>query len=256
MLYAPVYLTDEALSELYSGMPDNTAGLSPDYLSRTQEGYFNFLREHCSMEGDFFELGPDVGLFTQFAAASPRLGKFWLYEPNRNVHAKLSECVSARTFEIRTEMKDFSAIPDGSLAVCVLIHVLDHLPDVGPVMRELRKKLRADGKMLIVTHDEHSWASLVFGRRWPPFCLQHPLLFSRKTTATFLASAGLEVVETRKSVNYFPITYIIKHVLYASGLKWVSNWNWNALVIPMKLGNIMTVAVPNGSGGAPVRTGQ
>jgi len=142
MLYAPVYLTDDALAELYGSMPDNTAGVPEAYLERTQQGYYTFLKRHCAMQGDYFELGPDVGLLTQFVAADSEISKMWLYEPNRNVAKVLAERIKGKIFEIRTEMKDFSAVPDGSLGVCVMIHVLDHLTDVGPMMRDLARKLR------------------------------------------------------------------------------------------------------------------
>lgn len=242
LLYAPVYLTDSALGELYGSMPDNTGGLSADYLQKTQKGYVDFLMEQKGISGDYFELGPDVGLLTQIIAGDPRIGKMWLYEPNTAVASILADRVKGKAFEIRTEMKDFSAVPDGSLGVCVLIHVLDHLPDVKAVMQALARKLRPGGYLLVVTHDERSLLARAFGSRWPAFCLQHPLLFNRKSTAMFLSGCGLQVIETRKSANYFPLTYLFKHLLYAAGLERIAGWKWNAFVVPLRLGNIMTVA--------------
>lgn len=250
MLYDPVYLTDDALAELYGSMPDNTAGMPETYLERTQQGYYSFLKRHCAMQGDYFELGPDVGLLTQFIAAEPGIGKMWLYEPNRNVGPILAEKVKGKAFEIRTEMKDFSAVPDGSLGVCVMIHVLNHLPDVASIMRGLARKLRPDGRLLIVTHNERSLLARVLRERWPAYCLQHPLLFNKRSTAKFLATCGLKVVETRRSSNYFPATYLLKHLLFALGLGRIAQWNSYACVIPLKLGNIMTVARPQKDAGA------
>lgn len=251
-LYSPSYFTDDALAELYGSMPDNTAGMRDTYLERTQQGYYSFLKRHCAMRGDYFELGPDVGMLTQFIAAEPGIGKMWLYEPNRVVGPILAEKVKAKAFEIRTEMKDFSAVPNGSLGVCVMVHVLDHLPDVAAVMRVIARKLRPDGYLLIVTHDERSLLARILRERWPAYCLQHPLLFNKRSTAKFLSTCGLEVVETRKSTNYFPATYLLKHLLFALGLGRVAQWNSWACVIPLKLGNIMTVARPQKDAGAGV----
>jgi hypothetical protein len=244
ILFTPIYLSDSALSDLYGAMPDNTAGLDKRYLEATQHGYFEFLSKHSSLSGDYFELGPDVGLFTKFVAAEQAVRKLWLYEPNRSVAQGLSLQTNGKPFEIRTEMNDFSAIPDGTLSTCVLIHVLDHLPDVRHVVMALRRKMSPEGRLLIVTHNEHSWPARFFRHRWPAYCLQHPLLFNKTSTSSFLASVGFEVIETRNSVNVFPLTYLIKHFLYAMGITSISDWNWSAFPIALRLGNIMTVAKP------------
>jgi SAM-dependent methyltransferase len=223
-------------------MPDNTGGLSEAYLQKTQQGYVDFLMERDGVGGDYFELGPDVGLLSQVAAGNPNIGKMWLYEPNRSVAAALGERVKAKPFEIRAEMKDFSAVPDGSLGVCVLVHVLDHLPEVTAIMQALARKIRPGGYVLVVTHDERSVLARILRSRWPAFCLQHPLLFNPKSTKMFLGRCGLEVIETRRSTNYFPLTYLAKHLLYALGLEGIARWKWNAFVVPVRLGNIMTVA--------------
>jgi 2-polyprenyl-3-methyl-5-hydroxy-6-metoxy-1,4-benzoquinol methylase len=133
-------------------------------------------------------------------------------------------------------------VPDGTIGLCAMIHVLDHLPDPLLVVRQLARKLTPDGQMLIVTHDERSGLAHLLGRRWPAYCLQHPQLFNRDSTREFLRRSGLEVIATRKSVNYFPATYLLKHLLYALGLRAVKTWRWNAFTLPLKLGNIITLA--------------
>lgn len=245
LLYARRYFTDAALIELYGHMPDNSAGLAQAQLEWTQQGYFDFLREHSDLGGDYFELGPDIGLFTQFVAAGKASGRFWLYEPNAVVHPELRRRAQGHAVEIRPEMTDFSAVPDASIRVCVMIHVLDHLPDARGLLQQVRRKLTADARVLIVTHDERSLLARVLGPRWPAYCLQHSQLFSRDSTRRFLEACGLEVVETRKSTNYFPATYLLKHLLFAVGLRALAaKLRGDSFVLPLRLGNIMTVARP------------
>ena len=241
-LYCPSYFTDDALAELYGSMPDNTAGLNDTNLVKTQKGYFDLLLRHPVSSGDYFELGPDIGLLTQFAAQRMKGSKLWLYEPNVAVHPQLAGRTAGCAYEIRTEMKDFSAVPDGSIAACVMIHVLDHLPDALAVMSQLARKLRPDGLVLIVTHDERSLLAKMLGPRWPAYCLQHPHLFNRESTRKFLDQCGLEVIETVKTTNYFPIFYLLRHLGYALGFHFVRRWSGNGLVLPVKLGNIATIA--------------
>lgn len=241
-LYSPSYFTDDALAELYGSMPDNTAGLNDAYLVKTQKGYFDLLLRHPIARGDYFELGPDIGLLTQFAAKQMKDSKLWLYEPNVVVHPRLVGRTAGCAYEIRTEMKDFSAVPDGSIAICVMIHVLDHLPDALAAMSQLARKLRPDGLVLIVTHDERSLLAKLLGPRWPAYCLQHPHLFNRESTRKFLDQCGLEVIETVKTINYFPVFYLFRHLCYAMGFHFVRRWSGNSFVLSVKLGNIATIA--------------
>lgn len=241
-LYCPVYFTEEALGRLYGSMPDNTAGLHNANLVNTQKKYFELLLKHNPPPGDYFELGPDIGLLSQFATKQMKGGKLWLYEPNVAVHAQLKSRTGRCEHEIRTEMKDFSAVPDGSIGICVMIHVLDHLPDARAIMSQLARKLRPDGLVLIVTHDERSLLARLLGSRWPAYCLQHPHLFNRDSTRKFLNQCGLEAVETVKTVNYFPVLYLFRHLSYALGLRFVRHWSANGFVVPVKLGNIATIA--------------
>lgn len=242
LLYNPVYFAPAALSELYRGMPDNTAGQAESLLAKTQERYFRAALTTGLPEGDYLELGPDTGLLISSAVRHMPRAKLWLYEPNLAAHPLLQRRIRNRPHEIRTEMTDFSAVPDGTISLAVMIHVMDHLPDPLGVVRQLARKLTPTGRLLIVTHDERSGLARLLGPRWLAYCLQHPQLFNRQSTRTLLQRTRLEVIATRKSVNYFPATYLLKHLLYAFGLHAVRTWRWNAFPLPLKLGNIITVA--------------
>ena len=241
-LYSPLYFTDHALADLYSHMPDNTAGIALPHLEKTQEGYFNYLKQFGVIKGDFLEIGPDIGLFTSKIAYESEVGKIWLHEPNINVHEELSRRTNSKSFEISPKMNDFSAIPDTSISLCAMIHVLDHLPDAREFVSGISKKLTPDGRILIVTHDEQSILAKLLKRKWPAFCLQHPHLFNIDTTHKFLLGCGFEVIKTEKSINYFPLTYMLKHLFYALGFKNIARWNTHAFIVPLKLGNIITLA--------------
>ncbi len=245
-LYNAAYLTDRALDELYAQMPNNTAGLDEGTLTRAQEGYYRFAASAGPLRGDFLELGPDIGLLTQFAARDlPAGAKLWLYEPNMAVHGKLATRAPGLDCRIRTELTDFSAVPDGTVGLCVLVHVMDHLAHPREVVSQLARKLRPDGRLLVVTHDERSLLPRILGRRWLAYCMQHPQLYNRSSTRRFLRECGLEVVETRKSVNYMPVLYLLKHLLYALGLRSAASWRARSFVVPLRLGNIMTLARPS-----------
>lgn len=244
LLYNPVYFAPAALSELYRHMPDNTAGQAEPLLAKTQARYFQFAERSGLADGDYLEVGPDTGLLLPPAIRQMPRAKFWLYEPNVAVHPLLARRLRSCRHELRTEMADFSAVPDRTLALVVMIHVLDHLPEPLQTLRQLARKLTPGGRLLIVTHDERSALARMLGPRWLAYCLQHPQLFNPASTRALLHRGGCEVMATRKSVNDFPATYLLKHLLYALGIHAVRPWQWNALPLPLKLGNIITVARP------------
>lgn len=241
LLYSPRYFSDEQLGRLYASMADNTAGLGAERMNRTQSGYVAGITE--AADGDFLELGPDIGLFT--AAYARRFDpqcrrRYWLYEPNVAVHQELRRHLAGHTLELRTQLMGYEEIPDGSLGVVVMIHVLDHLLDPRRVLADLQRKLRPGGRIHIVTHNEGSLLARALGPRWPAFCLQHPQLFRPATITGLLQSVGLKVDSIRRTTNHFPIPYLIRHGLYAIGINWPGLSRLPAWEVGLKLGNIMT----------------
>jgi hypothetical protein len=243
LLFSPVYFTDQALRELYARMPDNTAGVDVTNLQRTQDGYLQALGPDSVVGGDYLELGPDIGLLTAGVLASFKAGKLWLFEPNLAVHAALAKRISGHDAVISREMDNFDIVPDGTVGLCTMIHVLDHLPKAGDIVRQMARKLKRGGRILIVTHDESSLLAKVLRQRWPAYCLQHPHLFNRQSTEAFLRRCGLRTLSSRRAVNHFPVIYLLKHLLFALGMKSASRWKVWGPTLPLRLGNRVTVAV-------------
>jgi 2-polyprenyl-3-methyl-5-hydroxy-6-metoxy-1,4-benzoquinol methylase len=242
MLYCTDFFTPAQLDVLYSQMPDNTAGLPLFALQKTQASYFQFFKRYSDLTGNFLEVGPDIGLFTECAVREGHYDKFWLFEPNMAVNPALKKILEGRSHEIHTAMFDFNLIPDRSLSTVIMLHVLDHILDPQSMLIELKRKLSPSATLLFVTHDEASLLAKILGRRWPPYCLQHPHLFSPRSITTLLQRAGYRVLKVEKSINYFPLMYLAKHLLWAVGMRKISLPMLPALTGPLKLGNIITVA--------------
>lgn len=244
LLYTPCFFSDEQLACLYASMSDNTAGLGAEKMNRTQSGYVTGLANDVS-EGDFLELGPDIGLFT--AAYALRFDpqgrrRYWLYEPNVAVHDALRRRMTGYALEVRTQLMGYDEIPDGSLGVVIMIHVLDHLLEPKRMLLDLQRKLRPGGRIHIVTHNEGSLLARVLRTRWPAYCLQHPQLFRPTTITRMLGEVGLEVNSIWQTTNYFPMSYLLRHGFYALGLDWPSLSRLPSWEVGLRLGNIMTSA--------------
>ena len=242
--YCPIFFNDKELEELYSQMPANMDEVPMLALEHTQYEYFKVLKKNSSLKGDFMEIGPDIGLFTKHCAKEGFFKKFWLFEPNKAVKKKLARVVKNYQFHIVHDMTNFSAIPNRSIDTLAIIHVMDHLLDPVGILKSLRIKLKDDAKILIVTHDESSLLRRLFGWRWPAFCLQHPQIFSRKTTKLLLEASGFTVVTQQKTFNYFKLSFLIKHFFWALGIKIKSVPDFGAYTVGLKLGNILTIATP------------
>jgi hypothetical protein len=242
LLFAPFFLTGEQLGELYSQMPPNMDIVPPGVLRATQRGYFELLRDYARLDGGYLELGADVGLFTENCVAEGAFEHYWLFEPNRDVAPALGQVMQGKPHSIIHDMFDFSQAPDGTVGVAAMIHVLDHLLDPLETLKAIQRKLRPGGAVLIVTHDESSLLRRIFRTNWPPFCLQHPQLYSPKSIRKLLTEAGFRNVQVRKTANHFPIRFLVQQFLWACGLKVDRVPAFGGATVGLKLGNMMTLA--------------
>lgn len=243
LLYCPTFFSASQLGELYRQMPDNTAGVPLSALARTQGGYFRSLRKHSPSGGAYLETGPDIGLFTEFAAKEGNYSTYWLFEPNRVVWDVLRGKIPSKDVNISADMFGFDVVPDRTLSAAVMIHVLDHLLDPRGILDLLRPKLRDDAVVLFVTHDESSFLARIAGARWPAYCLQHPQIYRSSSIERLLGHSGYRVVEIDKSYNHFPVTYLAKHLLWLLGIK-AKLPSIEFIQLPLKLGNLITIAKP------------
>ena len=241
LVYDPIYFTRQSLASLYADLEPNMDMVPPAMVADTQRGYFDAIAATGELSGGYLEIGPDVGYMVAEAARRGAFEHYWLYEPNRAVHDALRQATGARSATISDEMEDLSAVPDGSVGLAVMVHVLDHLIEPKAMVRQIARKLRPGGMLAIVTHNEGSLLRHVLGRRWPPFCLQHPQLFSPATMRGMLGRAGFDRVEVRAAANVFPADFLVRQAGQAAGLG-LGKLPLPAIPLRLRLGNILTLA--------------
>lgn len=241
LLYAPLFFDQAQLGELYSAMAPNMDAVPTDAIEATQRVYYEEATAGLGVSGNFLEIGPDVGYIVAHAAKDARFEHFYLFEPNKAVHAELAAAADRRPLTISEDMDDLSAVPDGSVALALMVHVLDHLLDPKAMLEQTRKKLKPGGRLAIVTHNERSLLRSVMGKRWPPFCLQHPELYNPQSISRLVENAGYSKVEVHGSKNYFPLSFMVRQAAYAAGIK-LERVPLPRTVLGLRLGNIMTIA--------------
>jgi hypothetical protein len=194
------------------------------------------------MAGNFLEIGPDIGLFASSFAKVSSFDHFWLYELNRDVHQSLADNFCGLSHTISAGIFRASDVPAQSVSTAVMIHVLDHLLEPLEFLQEVRASLEPGGVVFIVTHDCASLLARALGRRWPPYTLQHPQLFSRRSIAALLQTSGFEIIESVKTTNYFPLPFLLRAALTVFGLPERLVPEGTTPLLGIKLGNIGTIA--------------
>lgn len=241
LLYTPIFFDGPQLADLYSSMAPNMDLVASDAIAATQRGYFEAAAAETPLDGGYLEIGPDIGYIVAEAARRGSFDHFWLFEPNRAIHDRLRAAADGRPATVLPDMDDLSAVPDGSVGLAVMVHVLDHLLDPLAILTQIRAKLRPDGTLMIVTHDEQSLLRRLMGVRWPPFCLQHPELYNPATMRALLARAGYANVAVERSRNHFPIDFLARQAAWTVGVR-LNRMPLPAVSIGLRLGNMLTLA--------------
>lgn len=240
-MYAPHFFTPDQLGELYANMAPNMEDVPGPALEATQKGYWEAAWARSLPDGGYLEIGPDIGYIVRHAAQMGRFEKFWLFEPNRAVHAELAAAAGDRPHVVATDMDDLSPVSDGSIALAVMIHVLDHLLDPLAILRQIETKLKPGGVVMIVTHNEKSLLRSIMKVKFPPFCLQHPELYNPQSMAALLGRAGFADVNVGRSTNYFPIAFMVRQAAWTFGLN-LGKAPLPKRPIGLKLGNMISFA--------------
>ncbi len=242
LLFAPTYFTPEQLGELYKDMAPNMELVPNDALEATQRGYWDVTRRGgVPLDGGYLEIGPDIGWVVKHAVAKGQFDHYWLFEPNITVHDQLAEATGGKPHDISTAMDDLSIVPDSSVGLAVMVHVLDHLLDPIASLRRIHAKLKPGGQLMIVTHDEKSLLRTLMATKWPPFCLQHPEIYNPASIKQIVGRAGYASAEVQRSKNYFPISFLARQAAYTVGVK-LDRVPLPSLAVGLKLGNMITLA--------------
>jgi SAM-dependent methyltransferase len=241
-LFCPVFYNQDQLNRLYAHQPENMAEASLEGRRRTQNGYARILMGYAPARGNFLEIGADIGLFAEACAQSGLFDRFFLYEPNLHVHAELSQRLAGHDITINSGLFSAADVPAGSVSAAAMIHVLDHILDPVALVREICDVMQPGALLLVVVHNVHSLLARVLGKRFPPFTLQHPQLYSPKSLPRLFASAGLECVDIRNTTNYFPATHFARAALSILGLGPDLLPAWDRPLIGLQLGNIAAIA--------------
>jgi hypothetical protein len=85
--------------------------------------------------------------------------------------------------------------------VVTLIDVLEHVPDPGALLADIRARLDGEGIVAAVLPDAGSFTRRVLGRHWPHYNAEHLYYWSAPCLERFLASEGWRVRSLRRGLH-------------------------------------------------------
>ena len=227
LLYCPWYFTKEQLDALYSEMPDNTMGEDKRTASKTQSRYARKIVKISNNVKSFLEIGPDIGL----------IAKEVITRTNIAVHQELSQNLAKSSYqEICT---DLEKLTESKFDLVVGIHVLDHLLNPKVDLAAISRYSGDQQTSAFVVHNEKSLLRRVMAEKWPPFCLQHPQLYNRKTLRRMLETSDFKDFKITRTINYYHLNNLSSMLLRILGLPQWLNKVVPHIEMPFILGNIM-----------------
>lgn len=239
LLYCPWYFSTDQLTTLYAQMPDNLMGEDKFTASKTQSGYVRWFMKNLGSVGAFLELGPDIGLVTKEVVAQTKLERMSLVEPNLEVHGELrSNATGAHEIEIFQYLEEVSS---KNFDLVIGIHVFDHLLNPLNDLKMLAALSHSNAHLGLVVHNEASLLRKVIGKKWPPFCLQHPQLYNPNTLRSMLDAGGWRLEKVARSTNYFHLDHIAKMALGVFGLPQSLGKIVPRIESPINLGNMIAL---------------
>jgi len=102
--------------------------------------------------------------------------------------------------------------------VC-MFQVLDHLPEPGAVLDQVRAVLPKGGVLLCMNHNVESLSARALGERSPIVDIEHCYLYSPRTMKLLFESNGFEVIDAGAATNTLSLRHLLHLLPIPTGLK-------------------------------------
>lgn len=178
-----------------------------DYEGSGEELRHEFRRILASLErhvsaGKLIELGCAFGFFLDEAKQD-----FDVCGVEISDHAR--EVCTQRGLDVVREASPEFLDSHGPFDAAVMLDVLEHMPDPGAMLEQLRGAMRPGAQLLITTGDYGSLLARTMGKRWrlmtPP---QHLWFFSPKTVTALLERHGFKVHTVEHPWKLVPLALV------------------------------------------------
>ena len=206
--------SDKVLTEIYSAdyflgsqLPESRQQ-TMTIKRQTARLYLDAIRKYCGLQqSKLLEIGCGNGEFLLEAAARGFKVHGLDISPQavQTANAHLGwEVVMCGTFEQIN-------LPAGKFDLCVCVDVIEHLRDPMAMLAHIRRVLKPDGVLLLVTPAFDSFLARLMRQHWFEFKTEHLHYFSRATLQNALARAGFHSVQVRPNWKILTLDYLYFH---------------------------------------------
>lgn len=235
-LYRSDPISDIDLGELYK---ISTFDYSTE-LHGLRNSYRKIVNKTCpNPKGkSIVEIGGGNGFFLQEAQ---EMGFSELTEIEPSLSAFESAHKNLKPYFIVDMLRD-GLVPDDSVDIVVIFHVLDHLPDPSLVLNQIYKMLRPGGAICIAVHNVNSVSAKILKNKSPIFDVEHTYLYSKKTMKKILEQSRFKNIKVHHYKNSYSLAYLL-HLIPI-------NRNFKIRILNSKLGEKLRsirITVPLGN---------
>lgn len=187
----------EASSDAYIGEETGQRATAGRALER--------IESHAGRAGNLLDLGCWVG----FLMAEAR-HRGW-----RTVGVEPSEFASSYArdrlgLDVITGELLQTPLPANAFDAVVMGDVIEHLPDPGKALAQIRGLLSADGVLWLALPDAGSRVARAMGRRWWSVIPTHVQYFTRESIAVLLPRNRFEILELGTAPKAFTVRYYLE----------------------------------------------
>lgn len=129
-------------------------------------------------------------------------------EPSKWLHAK------AQSLNLPVELGIFPQEDKlrGPYDIVTLVDVIEHVSDPGGLVSEIRKVMKDDGILIVVTPDVKSTMARVLKYKWWHFRIAHIGYFNKKNLNLLMDRAGFNVHRMIRPTWFFSMEYLLERV--------------------------------------------
>jgi len=225
---------------------------SPDEAKNASATYMKYLRKFADSpqpESKALDIGTGEGSFLKYLLAFGYKNVMGI-EPSE---APIAHADSEIRPFIINDIFSVDKFDEQSFDLISLFQTIEHIPDSGELLKNIRRLLKPEGVLYVVCHDYLSFVNRVLGVKSPIYDIEHLQLFSKDSIRKLLFSAGFSNIQTFKIRNSYPLSYWVKlfpmnKKLKQHLLKILDKSKLGRINLAVNVGNIGVIAIKGESG--------
>lgn len=112
----------------------------------------------------------------------------------------------AKIFSGQLEKAEF---PDQYFDIISMIDLLEHAPDPLNFIKEVKRILKLEGILVVITPDTSSFSRKLLGsKNWFHYKLEHLFYFNKKSISFLMKKFNFEVIDSRRAVKAMNLDYL------------------------------------------------